>query len=533
MNAPDCRHVVFDALFRGVPFSEGYRVWNFQMSVSDMEKKGTTQRLPSQIPHQILNLLLDVILEVMQAQRGSIMLLDETSRDLTIANARGLRREIIEKTRVRLGEGISGKVAAGDRAVFVKGATDALQLNIQPDDLINPEIDTSYIVPITLRDGTVGTININSVLPNHDIEPEKEPLVRRILHFFSEYLAQIDLPASHHETPSELYMMNIFREYSSLRELRMVFDYIFHLATNLLKTGKKGMFLLKNRQSGLFDLILGYGLDTARYREIYEELVARLRVDKIESIQGVTIFRQDELFSEPPALVREKWYIALPLLWQDTVQGHLVLFTDTSPILDERTHELIRTIGESAGRIIDESASERKFQDLASTDSLTGMYNYGLWWKRLHEELARLDRMKGPRLSLIILDIDRFDHFNRDHGYFLGDELLRVIADRINRCLRNYDIAGRIGSDEFGILLPNTDKQKALEVAHRILNAVSGLPGEMKIPVSHPLTLSGGVIQYPDDATTPGALVENAKAVLVSAKIMGGNSIRSFERLEE
>ncbi len=498
-----------------------------------MEKEGTTQRLSSPIPSQILDLLLDVILEVMRAQRGSIMLLDETSQELTISNARGLRREIIEKARVRLGEGISGKVAAGGRAVFVRGTTDTLQLNIQPDDLINPEIDTSYIVPITLRDGTVGTININSVLQNHGIEPEKESLVRRILHFFSEYLVQIDLPASHHETPSELYMMNIFREYSSLRELRMVFDYIFHLVTNLLKTGKKGVFLLKNRQSGFFDLILGYGLDTARYREIYEELAARLHVDKIASIQGVGIFRQDELFSEPPALVQEKWYIVLPLRWQDTMQGQLVLFTDTSPTLGEETREIMQTISESAARTIEESASEQKFQDLASTDNLTGMYNYGLWWKRLHEELARLNRQKDPRLSLIILDIDRFDRFNRDHGYFLGDELLRVIADRINRCLRNYDIAGRIGSDEFGILLPNTDRQNALEVAHRILDAVSGLPGEMKIPVSHPLTLSGGVIQYPDDATTPGALVENAKAVLVSAKIMGGNSIRAFERLEE
>jgi|GEM_PF-1561813 len=499
------------------------------MGIQDKERQADRP-----IPSEILDLLLDVVLEVMQTKRGSIMLLDDRSQELTIRNARGLKKEIIEKTRVRLGDGISGKVAGGGRAVFVKRADDALQLDIQPGDLINPEIDTSYIVPIKLHDGTVGTININSVLSDHGIRPEKEPLIRRILHCFSEYLAQVDLPASYHETPSELYMMNIFREYSAMRELRMVFDYIFHLTTDLLKTRKKGIFLLKNHQSGFFDLILGYGLDTTLYRELYEELASHLEVKKIESLQDVAAFRREELFSAPVRLLKEEFYIVMPLISNKTVQGHFLLFTETAPpALDETSAGLIHSICESAARVIEESSSEQRFQDMASTDSLTGMYNYGLWWKRLHEELARTNRLHDAKISLIILDIDHFDRFNRDHGYFLGDELLRIIADRINRCLRNYDIAGRIGSDEFAIILPHTDKKNATEVAHRILDAVSGLPGEMKIPMSHPLTLSGGVIQFPDDAETPGALVENAKAVLVAAKIMGGNRIKSFERLEE
>ena len=498
------------------------------MGVLDKEPTG------NQAPTPVLDLLLDTVLEVMQTNRGSIMLLDETSQELTIRNARGLKKEIVEKARVRLGTGISGKVAADGRPVFVKGTSDTLQMNIQPDDLINPDIDTSYIVPIKLHNGMVGTININSVVKDHEIQPEKEPLVRRILHCFSEYLAQIDLPASHHETPSELYMMNIFREYSSLRELRMVFDYIFHLTTDLLKTGKKGIFLLKNHQSGFFDLILGYGLDTTLYRELYEELAAHLYVQKIESLEKMSVFQKPELFSSPMTLLEEDIYIVMPLVWHNTVQGHFLLFTESIPsTLDERAHELIRSICESAARIIEESSSEQRFQDLASTDSLTGMYNYGLWWKRLNEEVARADRLDNTNISLIVLDIDHFDRFNRDHGYFLGDELLKIIADRINRCLRNYDIAGRIGSDEFAIILPNTSKRSAIEVAHRILDTVSRLPEEMKITLSHPLTLSGGVIQYPDDATEPGALMENAKAALVSAKIMGGNRIKSFAQLEE
>ena len=483
---------------------------------------------------EILDLLLDVVLEVMQAKRGSIMLLDDTSQELRICNARGLKKEVVEKARVRLGDGISGKVAARGKTVFVKGTQDTLQLDITPDDLINPDIDTSYIVPIKLHNGTIGTININSVLKEHGIRPDKEPLVMRILHCFSEYLAQVDLPLSYHDTPSELYMMNIFREYSSLRELRIVFDYIFHLTTNLLKTKKKGIFLLKNHQSGFPDLILGYGLDTTQYRELYEELATHLEVKKIDALRHITTFEKKDLFSAPLTLLRENVYIVMPLVRNDTVQGHFFLFTESMPpTLDEASQGLIHSICESAAKVIEESASEQRFQDLASTDSLTGMYNYGLWWKRLHEEVARAERLTDTKLSLIVLDVDHFDRFNRDHGYFLGDELLKVIADQINSCLRHYDIAGRIGSDEFVIILPNTDKHNAIEVARRILDVVSELPSEMKISLSHPLTLSGGVIQFPEDASAPGPLMENAKTVLVSAKIMGGNRIKSFEHLEE
>jgi diguanylate cyclase (GGDEF)-like protein len=436
---------------------------------------------------------------------------------------------------VRLGSGVSGKVAASGQSVFLKGTTGERRLNIHPDDLINPEIDTSYIVPIQLHDGTLGTINVNSTLPDHEIEPGKELLVQRVLHGFSEYLYQIDFSANDHEIeiPSQLYMLNIFREYSTLRELRVVFDYIFHLITDLLKTKKKGIFLLKNQESGFFDLILGYGLDTKLYRKIYEELIPQLQEAKIESTQSITMFHHKELFSGAVTLLPEKFYMLIPLIWQNNLEGHILLCADEFPILNESIRSLIQSICESAGRTIKESSSERKFKDLASTDSLTGMYNYGLWWKRLHEELTHANRLKDIKVSLIVFDIDQFDRFNRDYGYFLGDQILRAVADKINSCLRTYDIAGRIGSDEFGIALPNTEKQNALNVANRILDAVSGLPTEINIQMSHPLTLSGGVAQFPNDAETSRKLVENAKTALVSAKIMGGNCIKSFEHLEE
>ena len=132
-----------------------------------------------------------------------------------------------------------------------------------------------------------------------------------------------------------------------------------------------------------------------------------------------------------------------------------------------------------------------------------------------------------------MLDIDKFNRLNLAHGYFVGDQLLRIVADCIKSCIRPTDIVGRVGGEEFGIVLLSTEKKLSLNVINRIVDAVSGIPTEIRIKLSYPITLSCGIAEYPKDAKNSGELVERAKTALVSAKIMGGNRIKFFENLEE
>ncbi len=498
-----------------------------------MKKQNNGETASPPNTDKILELLLDVLLEVMQAEAGSIMLLGDDKKNLTIRNARGLKKDIIEKTRVRLGSSISGKVLSGGQAVFLKGISGEHRLNIDSSDMINPCIDTSYILPIKLVDGTPGTININSTKPDHSIRAEKELLVQNIIRCFSEYLTHAELPACHHETPSQLYMMNIFREYNTLRELRVVFDHIFNMVAEILKLEKKGFFLLKNKESGFLDLLLGYGLDKKMYMETYEELMPRLKKTQIESIHNISIFNRKEVFPNSAKFFNEEFCMAIPFIYNDIPNGMLFLFVDKQPKLEETVKNLIISICKSVAKTIERSASVQKFYELSFTDSLTGMYNYGLWWKRLNEELSRAKRSKDSIVSLIVFDIDHLDRFNNKHGYLTGDYLLRFIADRIKSRLRVSDIAGRIGGDEFGVILPGIGKQGSIKVADRILKAVSEIPDEIRIKILRPLTLSGGLVEFSDDEDNSETLVEKAKNALVSAKIMGGNCIKSFERFEE
>lgn len=505
----------------------------FPMNTLNMVEQENQEKIIDQIPSHVLDLMLDVLLEVMGAERGSIMLLDEKGDELTIRSARGLKKEIIEKARVRLGRGISGKVAATGQPVLIKGFTSEQQKDIEPDDLINPDIHTSYSLPIKVHGGTLGTININSTQPSHEILAEKEQLVQGILYRFLEYFEQIDKPGSEDYPPSQLYMMNIFREYNTLRELRIVFDYIFYLVTDLLTVKKKGVFILINQESDFFDLVLGYGFDTKIYRQIYEELIPHLKEAKFQSLHKITIINREELFKERLSFFQEDKYILMPLVWRDKTRGMLFIFSDKQPTLDRRKEGLLQTVCDAAARTILESEAGQRFKDLTYTDSLTGTYNYGLWWKRLHEEFSRAERIKDSKISLMIFDIDHLERFNRAYGYFAGDQLLRLIADRIKSSLRVNDIVGRIGGDEFGAVLPDTSKESTNIIAERILESVSGIPTEMRVQLSYPFTLSCGIAGFPKDADEPGKLVERAKVALVSAKIMGGNRIKLFEHLEE
>lgn len=494
------------------------------------------ENLQSNVPSHVLDLLLNVILDVLKGQSGSIMLAENNSNELTIQSARGLKNEIIRNARVRLGSGISGKVATCEQPVYIKGVNGERRLSINSGDLVKPEIDTSYIIPIKFHDGSMGTINVNSVDIHPDTRKEKNRLIQNILTRFYEYLLQTELPVCHHDPPSQLYMMNVFREYNVLRELRIVFDYIFQLITDFSAIQKKGVFCLKNRESGFFDLVVGYGFEPGNYRDIYEGLVPCLKSPQIDTEHSIRIFNKDELTLAARTMFKEKYLILLPLSdgngKEESLQGQLVLFNDERPKIDHH-RELFRIICSSAAAVIKKSNSNSAFHDLTYTDSLTGTYNYGLWWKRLHEEFSRVKREQNFILSLLLLDVDRFNNFNLSHGYLAGDQLLRFIADKIKSCVRSNDIVGRIGGEEFGVILIKSTKDSALMIARRILTAVSNIPEEMRINFKHPITLSGGIACLPDDADAPLSLVEKAQTAMVSAKIMGGNCIKTFDHLEE
>ena len=136
-----------------------------------------------------------------------------------------------------------------------------------------------------------------------------------------------------------------------------------------------------------------------------------------------------------------------------------------------------------------------KLQKLATTDGLTKLYNSRSFYSQLELEVDRFNRYKHP-LSLLLLDIDNFKRFNDTYGHLEGDKVLVRFSQIIKDCLRINDSAYRYGGEEFTVILPETDGDKAKTVAQRIRSTLEAETFTPTPDQSAKITISIGVTQY-------------------------------------
>lgn len=161
---------------------------------------------------------------------------------------------------------------------------------------------------------------------------------------------------------------------------------------------------------------------------------------------------------------------------------------------------------------------------LASTDPLTGLYNRRFFYQRMEEEISRASRSMSP-ISLVYLDIDLFKAINDTYGHQAGDTVLKQVARIMTRLLRKSDVLGRIGGEEFLILLPDTDGPGSQVIADRLCKRVENTPFLYKDD-SIDVTVSLGVYCSPDPvAIGVDELVSRADAALYEAKQSGRNRV--------
>jgi diguanylate cyclase (GGDEF)-like protein len=172
-------------------------------------------------------------------------------------------------------------------------------------------------------------------------------------------------------------------------------------------------------------------------------------------------------------------------------------------------------------------AAQHDLETMAVTDVVTGLANRRYLMARAAEECARIPRQRGrdpakSGVGFIMADIDGFKAVNDTHGHFVGDDVLRAVADRIRRVTRRYDIVGRYGGDEFLVVVPGTDFDETGSVAERVWQIVRdepfALPGDpVRVTVSVGFTCADG-----DDVN---AAIKRADEALYRAKHAGRDRI--------
>jgi diguanylate cyclase (GGDEF)-like protein len=164
------------------------------------------------------------------------------------------------------------------------------------------------------------------------------------------------------------------------------------------------------------------------------------------------------------------------------------------------------------------------FNELLQYDGLTQVYNRRTLEHNLSTELKRIRCYKESQkdVSILLLDLDHFKNINDTYGHDFGDVVLRTVSDFFKKNLRETDFIGRVGGEEFIIVMPNTEKETAVFVADRLREELTQLNfGRNGLSVS----LSGGVAAAPEDATEIEALTKKADVALYTAKSQGRNRI--------
>jgi len=170
-----------------------------------------------------------------------------------------------------------------------------------------------------------------------------------------------------------------------------------------------------------------------------------------------------------------------------------------------------------------------ELERLSVTDELTGLANRRRLTAELERELRRSGRHGRP-VSILMLDVDHFKHFNDTYGHPAGDAVLKRLASTVRECVRDVDTVARYGGEEFTVILPETPVAEAARVAERIRASAEQdrfTPEGESVPLN--VTVSIGYAWFPENAGTPDALIEAADQALYRSKESGRNRVTAAD----
>jgi diguanylate cyclase (GGDEF)-like protein len=204
------------------------------------------------------------------------------------------------------------------------------------------------------------------------------------------------------------------------------------------------------------------------------------------------------------------------------VNGHIALFTPSPEQSATYLADYVVMIVNGFGfLLLCKQKDDEKMAQLATIDSLTGLVNRRAFFERTESARLLAARQRSP-IALMMIDIDYFKRINDHFGHAAGDEALCVFAATAQQVLREHDILGRLGGEEFALVLPATDLEGALQAAERLRSAVAGaaLPSSER----YSMTVSIGVVVI-DPSEHINAALARADHALYAAKSGGRDRV--------
>lgn len=294
---------------------------------------------------------------------------------------------------------------------------------------------------------------------------------------------------------------------------------------------------IETERTTLNDLIRAYKSFVRRKDSRLDKLVRSIKISLKESsgilaltaLEGMSFeITTDEVSKKVKdpvcALLKTEHFVTVPLKAKDKTIGVILvdnIFTKKAITKDDI--RILTMFANQAGLAIENSHLYERTVSLSHLDSLTNLANHGRFQYLLSNALKQAAKTKKP-LSLLLIDIDYFKNFNDILGHPAGDDVLVGIAKLLKKTCRSTDIVARYGGEEFVIVLPETSKQPAWELAERLRHLVesTNFSGQEIQPEKN-LTISLGLAAFPEDAKEKSDLIAKADKALYQAKTAGKN----------
>jgi diguanylate cyclase (GGDEF)-like protein len=209
-------------------------------------------------------------------------------------------------------------------------------------------------------------------------------------------------------------------------------------------------------------------------------------------------------------------YAGIPLRTPEGYNVGALCAMDT--VVRQFTAAEIAILGNFANIVSD----ELELRMIAQVDHLTGALTRRGFVEQAEREIARSCRY-GRSSTLVMLDLDHFKAVNDTYGHTTGDQVLHQLAKLAEATLRPIDVFGRLGGEEFGILLPETGADEALIVAERLREAIASFPMQLSNGAALKVTASFGVAVLTPTLTSVASWIEDADTMLYAAKAAGRN----------
>jgi diguanylate cyclase (GGDEF)-like protein len=438
------------------------------------------------------------------------------------------------------GSAIGSKYVLGEHPLIIQAIDEGIVIQYQQDNddltpgelakLVLNDVISALVVPIMSKGITVAVAEVWESRRYRTYSDRQKHLAIALTQHAGTVVENSRLYAAEKRRANELDALHTATAtLLSTLDLETLLNHILNEAMRSIPKAEKGSLLLLDPGSGEFEIraVTGYlsdsdgkGMTLQQKKEFAEQAIRSRRPLLITDLERNSAYEANGGNGETQPI---RSVIVAPMLLEDQDLGALMLASPTPDAFLMYDLDLLVSFATTAVAAIRNARLHAEVQRLAVTDPLTGLYNRRGLFELGDREIDRYRRSRRP-LAAIMLDIDLFKHVNDTYSHAIGDQVLRTLSARCKEILRDTDILGRYGGEEFAILLPETELEYACLVAERLRNNLAHRP-IMTDRGLVSITISLGVTAVYEDSPDLAVLLDRADTAMYAAKQAGRNRL--------